>query len=301
MMRSRGGMWVVACLAWLLTSANPALAHGDSGSLDRPFWLEPGESITADSEVHFHRLVGRVSSSEPVQVEILSDQAASPLDPQADEEHRINELFACCDEVWSPVTVSITNTSEAVAIGSASLSFIHDDLAVSVYGAEGGVREAIVILGVLWAWVVWKGVRRRKEPKRSLLPLLALCGAVLALAAWGMWRYGGEGPQAFIAATGRLVPLPTNPIASASTLALASSIFLWGWIGSRWARSIGVEPVRRWFATGALLIASAGITAIFISQAYDATAIPIASAIVSIAPPMVAMSVFAVQRARVGT
>jgi hypothetical protein len=291
-------------LALVALAALPVAAagHGDVPLVRETVTLGPGESVRYLGHVHYHRLVGRVSADGPVVVRLVDAHDGSvAFETGSATRHAFSELIRCCDDLaWADYLLEIENVGPGAAVVSARVVLVHDDLAVMVWGTESGTRAAIVILGLLWAGILWLAVRSRARPAR-LRRAAAAAGIVwavpVALLAWGTTRYGGGGVGAFIAGLSDLPVLPWNPIVSRVSLLLGLAAISWGTAGVFWARSGPGEHRGSWLAIGATLVAAVGATAILVIAAYGDPWIPAVWTAVGIAPMLGVLAV----RLREGT
>lgn len=76
----------------------PAAAHGDSRLVTGEVTLTPGESVSFDAELHYHRLVGRIGADGPLTVR-LTDQitGGTVFEASPASSLRFNQLIHCCD------------------------------------------------------------------------------------------------------------------------------------------------------------------------------------------------------------
>jgi hypothetical protein len=285
-MRRRSLEFALVALAALPAAA---AAHGDVPLVRETVTLGPGESVRYLGHLHYHRLVGRVSADGPVVVRLVDAHDGSvAFERESATRHAFSELIACCDHLaWADYFLEIENAGPGEAVVSARVVLVHDDLAVMVWGTESGTRAAIVILGLLWAGVLWLTVRSRARPAR--LARAAAAGSFVwalpvALLVLGAARYGGGGVGAFIAGLSDLPVLPWNPIVSRVSILLGLAGIAWGTAGVLWARSGPGEGRGRWLAIGAALVAAVGATAILVILAYGDPWIPAIWTAVAIAP-----------------
>lgn len=279
------GLGAAAVLVVLPTAA---LAHGDSRLVDDVLTLAPGASARFAGTLHYHRLTATVDADGPVTVALVhaaSGRAVASAGPR--ETIRLNQLVRCCEETaWADHDLMVTNPGDQVVTVRADARLIHDDLAVMVDGAEQGTRAAVVVIGAAWAALMWHAVRRRPRDATLLEPLRLAAAAsvgVLAIAAYGAARYGGDGPEALVAGLGGLPVLPFNPVVSRASLLMAVGLFLWGRGGLRWARVDGA-PSAGWNAIGAALIGMVVVVAVGITSVYGHGGVAVASAVVAIVP-----------------
>jgi hypothetical protein len=267
-----------------MTSATPASAHGDVILVDRTVQIAPRSAATFEGELHYHRLIGVVSSDVEVSVRFARtrDEAAA-FEAAAGRETRVNTLVRCCDDgTWTRYALTLRNDTERPATVRADVRLIHDDLAVMAYQAEAGTRESVVIIGGIWLALLWAARRRAARPVRPTAMVFgALSAIVIALALYGAARYGGAGPPALVAALGDVPVLPANPIVSRAALLLFAVGVVWSWVLARWAAA---ETGRAHALTAAGLIASVIATALAMAAAYGEPGVPTAFAVAAVLP-----------------
>jgi hypothetical protein len=274
----------LAAVLLLSTAAAPAAAHGDVVVVDRLIHVPPRGVATFHGELHYHRLIGTITSDLPVGVRFgRAGGGALAVDRPADPEHRLNSLIRCCDEgTWTPYTLTITNEGEAPATVRADVRLVHDDLAVMAYQAEEGTRESVVIIGGIWLALLFTARRSRRVLGRTPLALAALSAVVIAFAAYGAWRYGGgTGPGALVAALSDVPVLPTNPIVSRAALLLLLIGIAWSWVLARWA---GSQAGPWHVAIGAALAGSVVAVALGMMGAYGEAGMPLAFTAAALLP-----------------
>lgn len=292
---SRVVIVVAMAAALLVSTAGVALAHGDTDVAHDLTSLEPGASATYSVDLHFHRLAGEVRAGGAVTVELRRAGATAPSFASGPSERvGLNHLIACCDdEQWAAHELVVTNTGSRSVLVHTAVNAIHDDLAVMVAGAEAGAHESVVVLGGLWAWVLWRIARRRSDPvplRRSVGVGAAVVGFVATLTLGGTLRYEGAGAGNLVAALGDLPILPMNPVVSRASLLMGAAIFGWGYAGAKWARARpGADPVA-WRAVGAGLIGLVVVTAVAIAAEYRAWVMPTAAAVAAALPIIVTLS-----------
>ena len=281
-MTARAAVVVAAALVSLVSGAGPALAHGDARLAEEQLHLDPGEAASFTAGLHYHRLAATVSADAPVTVELVhaaTDTVVASAGP--DTTIALNELVRCCpDAVWADHGLAVRNPGTTAATADVRARLVHDDLAVMVDGAEDGTRVSIVVLGLAWAALLWRAVRRRPLElplRRAVGRLAGVSVAVLVLTAWGTWRYGVGGAPALVAGLADLPILPFNPIVSRASLLLAVAIVVWGRAGTAWARSSAYGSPA-WWGTGAALLGSVGVAATAVAMAYGAAGAAIGAA-----------------------
>lgn len=281
--RLRVAVVVGGALVALVGGAGPALAHGDARLAEEQLLLDPGEVATFTAGLHYHRLAATVSADAPVVVELVhaaTDTVAATAGP--DTTIVLNELVRCCpDAVWADHALVVRNPGTTAATAGVRARLVHDDLAVMVDGAEDGTRVSIVVLGLAWAALLWRAVRRRPLDvplRRAVGRLVAVSVAVLVLAAWGTWRYGVGGAPALVAGLADLPVLPFNPLVSRATLLIAVVVVVWGRAGTAWARS-SAHGSSAWWATGVALLGSVVVVAAAVVTAYGAAGAAIGAAV----------------------
>lgn len=285
---ARLGTVVAGAMVMVVVSASAALAHGDARLTDGTVRLAPGEAVEATAGLHYHRLVATVAADGPVVVEVVrTDGGAVVAEAGPDDTIALNHLVRCChDDAWTEHTLVVRNAGTAPVVADVRARFVHDDLAVMVDGAESGTRASIVVIGLAWAALVWRAVRRRPHDvplRRAVRQLGPVVGVVLALAAWGAWRYGTGGAPALLAGLADLPVLPFNPVVSRATLLVAVAIVLWGRAGTAWARSPRTSTPG-WWATGAALVGAPVVVALLVVDAYGGSGAAVGAAVAAVAP-----------------
>ena len=137
--------------------ASPARAHGDAEIADEVVILAPGGAARFDAEVHYHRLVGRITADGPVLVRFIGEDGdAFTAGPATTLE--LNELIPCCEGgPWVPHALVVENASDSTPVTArVDAGLIHDDLAVTVYRAESGIVPSIALFGGIWAFALWR-------------------------------------------------------------------------------------------------------------------------------------------------
>lgn len=285
---ARLGAVVVGAVLAVAATATAALAHGDANLADERLVLAPGEGVELREGLHYHRLAATVSADGPVVVEVrrlATDEVVATAGP--DTAIAVNELVRCCPEAaWAEHAVVVRNPGTVPASADVRARLVHDDLAVMVDGAEDGTRVSIVVLGLAWAALLWRAVRRKDHDvplRRAVRRLAVVAAGVVALAAWGTWRYGTGGAPALVAGLADVPVLPFNPIVSRATLLIAAVIVLWGRAGTAWARA--ADPATpAWWATGASLVGSTVVVAALVADAYGAAGAASGAAVAAGAP-----------------
>ena len=222
-------------LAGLVAPA-PAAAHGDSGVDLDGVTLAPGASVSSGVRLHYHRLVALVQADGAVVLSLRDESGAAVLDRGPAPSILLNELVSCCDDqAWTPYEVVVHNPGASPVTLDAKVMLVHDDLAVTAFAAESGVRESVVVLGALWTWVLWRAVRRSRVPslRSGVAGLAAAAVLTVGMAAVGSWRYESGGAPGVLAALGDVPILPLNPAASRASLLLLLAMLLWAWSGAR--------------------------------------------------------------------
>jgi hypothetical protein len=286
-----------------LSFPSPALAHGDVRLVDEVVRLEPGESAQFDGDLHYHRLVGRISADGPVVVRLINvDGESVALSRGPGAELSFNDLIRCCDDrAWTPHRLVIENPGDDPVTVEARARLVHDDLAVMVYGAEAGTRESIVVMGAIWIAVLWRGTRWRRAMLPMRWPLLAsvgLAAGVGALGLYGAVRYGIGGAPALVAALGDIPVLPVNAIVSRASLVMLVAMVGWALAGYWWARARPSASKPLWVALGLALAGMVALTALLIASAYEATGVPVAMALAAIVPLLVVIGLELRRKAR---
>jgi hypothetical protein len=284
---------LVVTLMFAVTSSL-VLAHGDVGLVNERLTLEPGEVREFKGDLHYHRLVGRVSADGPVAVRLVdvrSEEVAASYGPDAS--FSFNELIRCCDDaVWAPHVLILENPGNTSTSVDIITRLVHDDLAVMVYGAESFTRESVIVFGIIWAATVWRVTRGRKPPLRlgrALGVTAGLISLVGGLSALGFWRYGEGGPQALLAGLSDVSIIPFNPAVSGVSILIAIAMFLWGLAAVWWIRARPLSGRTQWTALGLVLVALVVISGVLVARTYGGNGIPVATSLVAIVPVLIVL------------
>lgn len=274
----------------------PASAHGDSTVANGEVNLAPGESISFDGELHYHRLVGRIDADGPLVVKLTDDRSgATAYQTGPSTSLRFNRLIQCCaDATWAPHTLTVANPGSGSVRGSLDISLVHDDLAVMAFQAESGIVTSVVVMALVWSVAMWRIARRpgRTVPlARSVGWAVAAAGIVVIPASFGGLRYGTLGPPALVAALADLPLIPNNPFVSRASLLMGMTMILWALAASRWARSRTVAPRLGWTLLGLGLLGSIAATVAAMAASYDPVGIPVAMGMAAAVPVLAVLAV----------
>jgi hypothetical protein len=257
----------------IAVTPTPAHAHGDILLVDEVLALAPGASVDFDAELHYHRVVGQVTSTGgPVGVRLIASQTTTEvfaLEPGSQQ--AFNVLVRCCDEAWAPHTLVIDNAGREPVTVKARASLVHDDLAVMVDGAESGTRIAILLLALGWWALVWRETRRRDAEMplhRPTVGLVSLTFFVLGLGIYATARYGVGGAPSVVAGNADVPVLPRNPIVSRASLLMGLSMIGWAFVGRWWVRARSSTSRIAWLVLGVALGGAAFVVAVSILIAY---------------------------------
>lgn len=266
----------------------PSLAHGDVRLVDDSFVVTPGTEAVFEGSLHYHRLVGRVVADRPVSLQLVdADTGAVVVSAGPDRVVTVNRLVECCDgTAWAPHRLVIANAGSEPARVEATVTLVHDDVAVMVYRAESGTAESVVILGGIWWWAV-RRLRRREVPgsrARAIAMTTGLMGAVAAVVAVGAARYGGLGPEALVAGLADVPVLPINSVVARASLLLGVTMIGWALAGGSWVRARSAMTDAGWIGLGIVLVGAVVVTAVSIGMTYRAAGMPLAMAAVAIVP-----------------
>lgn len=285
---------LAACLVLLLTPS-AAQAHGDDRLVNETFDLAPGEAVTFDGELHYHRLVGRFVADGPIEVRLVqTDTGATVVDLEPGSDLTVNQLVRCCDgRAWTPHQLVIENTGDEPVTVEAKATLVHDDLAVMVYRAEAGTAESVVVMGALWVWALARIRRRRSStsPARATRTVGVVLGSVLALGVYGAIRYGVGSAPGFLAGLADVSVLPFNPIVSRASLLMGVMMIGWAVAGARWAKAGQVMDRTAWVAVGAVVVGAVVVAAVAIGTTYRATGMPLAMALTATLPVLAFMAI----------
>lgn len=249
-----------------------ALAHGDVKLAEETLRLEPGEAVSFEGGLHYHRLVGQVSGDGPVRLTFRhSATGAEALTFPPSNSHTFNELVRCCGEAWAPHELVIENAHDRAVAVTVRARFVHDDLAVMVDGAESGTRLGIVLLAVGW-WAMLRRATRRVGEHMSLrvpaVGLVLLSTFILAVGGYAFMRYGVGGAPAVVAGTGDLPILPINPAVSRASLLMGLSMLGWAFVGYWWVRARSQSDRRLWVGFGLAMLGAAIVVGTVVTAAY---------------------------------
>jgi hypothetical protein len=287
-----GGKFALFVLV-LFSIPAPARAHGDVPLAAETLVLSPGAQASFTGELHYHRLVGRVTADGQVTVRLVdAERGATRVSAGPGTSLSLNTLVRCCDRVWAPHVLVVENVGADAVTVDVDAVLVHDDLAVMVDRAESGVAGSVVIMGVIWVVVLQRSLRHRQPGslRAPIAIMTVLTGLVAGGVLFGTARFGSWGPPALVAMLADVPVIPLNPLVSRSSLLLGAAILSWGWAGSRWAR---VDPDGRrgaWLALGFWLLGAVVVTAVAVSTAYQGAGIPTAMA-AAFAGPVFVVSV----------
>lgn len=292
-MVARAWVLVGLTLAMVGLFPRPASAHGDVRVVDETFELAAGQSAEFEGDLHYHRVVGRLDADQPITAELI-DPARQAVIMSSGPAHSIamNQLVRCRDdEAWTSHRLVVRNEGADNATVVARVTFVHDDLAVMVYRAESGTAESVVVMGGIWWWAV-RRVRqqgRSTSATRATATAGSLIAAVLVIAMWGAFRYGGSGARALVAGLADIPLLPVNPLVGRASLLLGLMMIGWAVAGVSWIRSRDAMPRPNWIALGAVLVGGILVTAATIASDYRALGMPLAMAGVFAIPVLVVL------------
>ena len=276
---------LVASTLWLTI---PASAHGDEHLFADRLRLEPGEKVTAAGGVHYHRLVGRFTATGPILVTVAkpaADRAAFTVGPGTDL--AVNELIPCCDDAtWTSHEVTIENVGDSTIEVDARASLVHDDVAVSVFRAESGVVESMLVLGAAWAYAMRRRRRRgaTTSRRRALTSATVLGVTVLSLGLYGAATYGGGSVPGLLAGLADVPIIPTNPLVSRASLLLGLVMIGWAVVGAHWASSRDESDRRTWLVHGSMVVGMVLVAAVAVSSEYGTLQIPVLIGTLALAP-----------------
>lgn len=286
---------LAATAAWLFGAAGAASAHGDATLVGEPLTVPPGETVTFTGRLHYHRLVGTVTSDVPVTLSLVSEATGEAAVTRGPATHlRLNDLVRCCDdEAWAAYELQLHNPGAAPATTDATVRLVHDDLAVAAFRAESGIELSVAVFGLGWAALAWWAVRRR--PRVTSLGGAAarfglVAGLAVAIAVTAGWRYGGIGPAGLVAGFGALPVLPQNDLVSRAALLMLLAIVGWGWAGLHWigARtSTGRGP---WLLLGAALVGAVAVSGMLVTDEYGRGGVALAFALAAAIPAVAVLA-----------
>jgi hypothetical protein len=297
MRRGPGGRVVLAfglLVMAFVQGAPPTAAHGDARLIDGRMVLAPGESVSFEGSVHYHRLVGRIAADGPVRVRLVEFVTrAVVFETSPAERLAFNRLIRCCrDDVWSPYTLVIDNPGDRPITLRARVVLVHDDLAVMVDGAESGTTEGSVLIAAVWIGILWWGGRRRRPImalRRPITVLACLVAGIGGLALYGWARYGVGGVPGLVAGLSHVPALPWNPVVSRASLLLGVALVAWILTGAMWSRAAPVPP-GPWLALGGLLATGIATVAVLIVSEYGLSPMPVGMAVGMIIPLLLVLA-----------
>lgn len=287
-MRSVAAVFV--CVIVLLTP-NTARAHGDDRLVDETLELGPGETVSFDGEVHYHRLVGRFVADGPVEVRLIqADSGATAVDLESGADLMVNRLVLCCDgRAWTPHRLVLVNPGDETVTVEARATLVHDDLAVMVYRAEPGTTESVAVMGALWVWVLVRVWRRRSStsPAHAIRTVGVVLGSVLTLGLYGAVRYGVGSAPGLLAGLADVPVLPINSLVSRASLLMGMAMVGWAVAGARWARAGREMDAAAWLGLGIVLVGAVVMTATSVSTTYQTAGMPLIMALTAAIPVLV--------------
>ncbi len=214
-------------LLTILLAAPLASAHGDRSSLEAVLTIPAGESYSFNRSVHWHRVLGHVDASGPVEFMANGQRVAGP-----NAALTINHLVRCCDALWTEVPFALHNPGSSAVTVRVEMAFLHDNLAVLADDAEpGGWWQTLLILLVglgVPAFLVRQP--REGDAVRWLRASRVLHGgawvAAGAMSVVGMVRFGGGPIVGNLAATASL-PGAFGPLFNTHSLLMLGLMALW--------------------------------------------------------------------------
>ncbi|WP_203336635.1 hypothetical protein [Nocardioides limicola] len=297
--RRRQGGWtaraltVLALVGLAMVAGPPAHAHGDGDLVDQAVSIPGGGSVEFLGDVHYHRLIVRLSGDGPVVLRLVDEAGAVALERGPARAITVNELIACCDDRgWTPYQLVLENPGEDTVTLDIAAHLVHDDLAVMVYGAEPGTRESVAVFAVLWGFIAWRSHHRRR-PTTPTVAVTAFGVITLSYAAlWslGALRYGTWEPAALLAGGFDVSLLPVNPLVSGASLSMLLAIIGWLWMASLWIKARFAMRVGTWVPLGVGLVSLVVGAAVAIGASYGAWGMPVALTLVFTTPLLVVMA-----------
>lgn len=230
--------------------AMPGVAAHSDVAVEGVLALAPGASGSVPFDLHWHRIVGSVTSSgAPVAVAIVdatTGEAHASLPP--DDVHALDVLVTCCPSgTWAPFRLVVTNAGASPAEVVVDARAMHDDFAVAAAQAESGIPTTAAVLAAIGGAYAWRARRRLDRPlaaeasRRALRRarvawlVMASSGSVLALV--GMLILP-RGP--FAGTVGALALLPRVPGFFGAVAWLGvMTLVLWFVVVHHWTSAIG--------------------------------------------------------------
>lgn len=203
--------------------------------------LDPGAAHSWAREVHWHRLLGVVEATGPVEV-LVEGPSGRPETVAQGASLRLDHLVACCRSgAWTPHTLTIANPGDHRVEVRLDLVLLHDNLAVTVDDAEPGAWwQTLAIVGLMIGIPAWRA--RQPPPGEPPAPWLRrsrvlharawALGGLLALV--GSIRFG-SGPLAGTLGATAWAPLDMAGVVNTHTLVMLWLMALWGGAVACWA------------------------------------------------------------------
>lgn len=261
-------------LLLLVAFAPSAAAHEDVTAAAGIVEVAPGESANIPVEVHYHRLVGRVSVLDDaggpgVALRVHGPGDAPPQEAGAGTDFRVNTVVKCCiGEFWTPHVLEVRNLgAEAVRV-RVDLSLVHDNMAVLADDAESGaVMTSLAIFGgvSVAAWV-----RSRRAPLgtggafpwavASTGAFVVLWAAAAAIGIVGSSRFGGSLVAGLLAWPADL-PRMASQFVNTQALVIMGFMLVWSASLLLWAEAARRADVDRHHVARLGLMLGAGALA----------------------------------------
>ena len=294
-MRSWKAAAVLVVALWSM--AGTAAAHPDDGLLDGTVDLQPGDVHTAETPIHFHRLVGRIRTDGQVTLRVVNAGTGTvAFETGVDGPLAVNHLVACCSGIpWSDFRVEISNDGTSPSTVDGRLSFVHDDLAVVVRQEEGSFETPLLLLAVGVGMVRAAGrrrdadtVHRRRRLATGLAGVAAATTVVFSLL--GRIRYGGNGVEGLVASVADLIRFSTGSFFSGLAVLMGVVLVAWLAAGVVWSRGVPPGgPDLRWMALGAVFAGVPAVVAVMMARTYGTAEMPAVLAVSASVPVLVAM------------
>ncbi len=273
----RAVVMVGVAISLILVLAAPALAHGDERLVEGEFTIGPHQVMSFEGDVHYHRLVAWFDAAGPISLRLVDADAGSEVFTLGmSTSHSINRLITCCDgTAWAPHRLELENHSDDPVVVTGDAKLVHDDLAVSVFGAEPGVIESMTALAAVWTWALFRNRRRAGSSPRAAVKSLAIVSvATVLVAIVGMLRYGVGSAPGLLAGASDLPLFPMNPIVSRASVSVFLGMAGWATAGALWA---GARPAMTRIAWSGLGLAVAGaviVVAALVASTYGTLGVP---------------------------
>ncbi len=220
----------VLATAFLLVTVPQASAHGDADSLQGSWDLAPGERVSFERPIHWHRAMGHLQADQDIVFMAGDAVVAGPA-----KRLTINHLVRCCGEVWADYPFSVENRGDAPARVTGDVAFLHDNLAVVAHGAEGDGFGTLILFGLMIGIPAWRARQSLPDAvsdasgwlRASRIVHGAAWGLAAAMALVGMVRFG-SGPVVGSLGATAWAPWGLGGFFNTHSLLMLLAMALWG-------------------------------------------------------------------------